>query len=167
MAQTTTQDALCVHDAEPDSSPSQMDRANRARHEEMVVLPVTNADGICTGQYRVKTHGGFYTTNLSGKYCSCPDAEHNSALCKHRRRVAMMVNDDGSSLPAPKEPLSDSYVEELNDIIETLRLTVRLLRGSAEREDVSEDGQVSLNIRASELETLLGVAKTARKRLEG
>ena len=71
-------------------------RTLRARKARMVVIPDADRDGICTGLYTVVTSGGEYTVDLESQHaCTCPDTQYNAPEngCKHRKRVAMQVNE--------------------------------------------------------------------------
>lgn len=84
----------------PDADAVEEDRARRAREESMVVVPITNDDNTATGLYHVTSQSGStYLVDLDGGRCGCPDNRHRESLCKHLRRVAIMVTD--TRLPSP------------------------------------------------------------------
>lgn len=110
-----------------DTEPIDMDelsakdrRAVRARSESMVVVPQTDPDGECIGMYDVHSESGAqYTVILDHEDgCNCSDMEYNNPEnCKHRRRVAIAINE--SDCPAPGQQLGD-YGEVLEEVEEQL-----------------------------------------------
>jgi len=102
-------------------------RAARARRESMIVVPQTDDEGVCIGIYDVYSESGeHYMVVLDQpECCDCPDTEYNHARnCKHRRRVALEINEEGC--PAPGQEIGeyadmlDSHREALRDDLETL-----------------------------------------------
>ncbi|GAA0460019.1 hypothetical protein GCM10008985_15520 [Halococcus dombrowskii] len=107
-ATDATLDVRTDDEIEMDALTADERRAVRARSESMVVIPQTDPDGICIGMYDVHSESGErYTIILDhDSGCDCPDTEYNGAEnCKHRRRVAMQINESGC--PAPGQPLGD------------------------------------------------------------
>lgn len=90
-------------------------RAQRARTEQMVVIPQTSADGDATGVYRVhKDDGATYVVNLRDPECGCPDHQQRENRCKHLRRVAMAVNE--TALPVPGEHAGQYFGTALREM---------------------------------------------------
>lgn len=91
-------------------------RAARARSENMVVVPQTDADGECIGMYDVHSQSGSHYVVVIDheRGCDCPDTEYNHAQnCKHRRRVAMSITE--TDCPAPGQQIGD-YGETLEEV---------------------------------------------------
>ena len=112
----TPDDRTEYEDVDMDALSGDKKRAIRARTETMVVVPQTDADGICVGMYDVYSQSGsHYTVILDYEGgCDCPDTEfHHARNCKHRRRVAIQISE--SECPAPDEHIGE-YAETLDEI---------------------------------------------------
>ena len=115
-------------------------RAVRARTESMVVIPQTDPDGNCIGMYDVHSQSGeHYVVVLDHERgCDCPDTEYNHAQnCKHRRRVAMAINE--ADCPAPGQPLGD-YEEVLGELRRQLERDRERILGKLDVVDSLMDG---------------------------
>jgi hypothetical protein len=112
---------LVTLDKTDDNSTDSASRREKARTEEMVVIPEMTTDGFATGLYDVHSgSGSAYTVDLDAVIpCDCPDMEYNSPEngCKHSQRVQIMV--DETPLPAPDEPAED-YLAALADARDNL-----------------------------------------------
>ena len=133
MAQTAT-----LGDESAENSPDMDDldaahrRAVRARTENMVVVPETDAEGVCTGIYEVHSESGStYTVVIDQpRCCNCPDTEYRDAPnCKHRRRVALEISNNGC--PAPGEEMGE-YADRLDDLRESLKEELDTVAGMLE-----------------------------------
>lgn len=86
-------------------------RTVRARTDPMLVVPQTDGDGAAIGLYYVYSMSGRqYVVDVEAQNaCTCPDMEHNEPVngCKHRKRVAMMIEE--TSLPAPGTGAADYW----------------------------------------------------------
>jgi hypothetical protein len=83
-------------------------RACRARTERMAVLPQTDENGDATIYTVHSASGKTYTVDLEARdRCTCPDMIHNQPEggCKHRRRVAIEIDETG--LAAPGQPVDE------------------------------------------------------------
>jgi hypothetical protein len=138
---------IATLDARTDAEEIDMDaltaderRAVRARTESMVVIPQTDPDGICIGMYDVHSESGeVYTVILDhDQGCGCADTKYNHAEnCKHRRRVAIQINESGC--PAPGQPLGD-YEETLDTVRARLEDEREALTGELETVNGLLDG---------------------------
>lgn len=83
------------------------DRADRAMNEKMQVVV------LGAGLYEVYSQksGSHYRVDLDAGTCTCPDYQHRRTNCKHKRRVAMMVNMGEISSPEEMETPSISQLE--------------------------------------------------------
>ena len=115
-------------------------RAVRARSESMVVVPQTDEDGECIGMYDVHSQSGsHYVVVLDNERgCDCPDTQFNHAEnCKHRRRVAMAINE--TACPAPGQQLGE-YGETLEEVRQQLEREREELLGKLESLNAMMDG---------------------------
>lgn len=115
-------------------------RAVRARSESMVVVPQTDGEGTCIGIYDVHSQSGeHYVVVLDQeRCCDCPDTEFNRARnCKHRRRVAMTINE--TECPAPGQRI-DGYGETLREVRRQLEREQANILGRLETVNTLMDG---------------------------
>ena len=115
-------------------------RAVRARSESMVVVPQTAPDGTCTGMYDVHSQSGTHYTVILDyeRGCDCPDTEYNAARnCKHRRRVAMTINEAGC--PAPGQNVGD-YGDTLRKVRRQLEREREQILGKLDTVNALVDG---------------------------
>jgi hypothetical protein len=115
-------------------------RAVRARSQSMVVVPQTDADGVCIGMYDVHSQSGeHYVVVLDNERgCNCPDTEFNHARnCKHRRRTAMQITE--TDCPAPGQHIGD-YGATLEEVREQLERERKQILNELERLNAMMDG---------------------------
>lgn len=127
LGDETAENSPDMDDLTPDER-----RAARARTESMVVVPETDADGVCTGIYEVRTESGStYTVVIDQpRCCNCPDTEYrNVSKCKHRRRVACEITENGC--PAPGEEMGE-YADHLNTLRDSLKEELDTVAGMLE-----------------------------------
>lgn len=103
-----------------DALDSDSRRTVRARQDRMVVVPESDADGLCTGLYHVFSVNDHYHVLAEEPACNCPDMEWNNPEngCKHSRRVRMMF--DETSLPRRDESVVP-YARDLRNLRQNLR----------------------------------------------
>jgi len=100
-------DHLDVEDPQEDLDGGQR-RGYRARTERMAVLPEADENGDATIYEVYSASGKTYTVDLDARdRCTCPDTIHNQPEggCKHRRRVAIEIDETG--LAAPGQPVDE------------------------------------------------------------
>lgn len=110
-------------------------RAVRARRESMIVVPQTDADDVCIGIYDVFSESGeHYVVVLDNpRTCDCADTRYNDAEnCKHRRRIALEINEEGC--PAPGQPIGE-YADKLAELREELESRREAIRDDLETID--------------------------------
>jgi hypothetical protein len=140
LTSTTLDRSTEYENADMESLSSDERRAVRARTENMVVVPETDADGICIGLYTVYSESGeHYEVDLDHEQrCDCPDTQYNHAEnCKHRRRVAITVTE--TDCPAPGQPLGE-YEDTLEGVRQQLERERANILGDLKTIDSLMDG---------------------------